>query len=79
MLTRHEITGLWRYAAPPAIWRLSGLDRSCLSAITHLTESRHARRRDRLVPDTTIPDHLRLSISAAQQQYDRQQRRIAIG
>ncbi len=58
MLARHEITGLWGYAAPPAIWRLSGLDRNCLSAITHLTESRHARKHARIVVDTTIPDRL---------------------
>jgi hypothetical protein len=70
MLAGIEITGLWRYAVPPAIWRFSGLDCNCLSAIIHLTESRRACRRDRVVPDTTIPDDLRLRVSAAQQQYE---------
>ena len=40
---------------PVPIWRLSGLDRNCLSAITHLIQSRHARRRSGTVPHTTIP------------------------
>jgi hypothetical protein len=39
--------------APPAIWRLSGLDRNCLSAITHLPQSRHASSRSRAVPEGT--------------------------
>jgi hypothetical protein len=55
--------------APPAIWRLSGLDRNYLSAITHLTQSHQARRRSRAVPDTTIPGRPGSGVSAAHQQY----------